>query len=619
MIYYVSKQLNFNFPKDIQNISIEKSLQILNKSDWLGCDTETTGLDSYIDNILLLSFGTSNYQVIIDTTTIDIHNYDTIFKTKHLIFQNAKFDLKLLFHKNIVPLKQLWDTMLAEQVLYSGLEPIINLAYLSDKYTGITLNKEERINIVKRGITVDSIYYAANDVKVLQPIRFKQYKKAKEKNVLRAIKLENNFVLPLAYIEYNGMPINKQLWLEKTNKLKPIITKLEIELEQLLINDDRFQKFKNLQTSLFYNEKLTTINFDSPTQIKEILKLFKLNLKDKDSKSGESTGNKILSKYKENNEFVSKYLEYKKFVKDFTTYGEKFLDSVHPITGRIHSNYNQMVSTGRISSNSPNLNNIPSDPITRACFETTTNSVLIDADFSDQEGKLLADVSGDSNLLNFYLKNGGDGHCYTARLCFPDKLANLSDKEIKIQYTNLRNLAKGAKFALSYGGNGSTIAKNVNISIKEGKEVETAFFKAFSGLKLYFDKVKTKTSIDGFITISPLTQRKFFYPNFFSLKEDSYEYYDFVKKSLNYPIQGVAAEMIKLASIYMFWWIVNNGLFKIVLIIGNIYDELIIESPLDTSEKVSKVLQILMEKAANKFTKYLKITAKPLISKHWLH
>jgi DNA polymerase I-like protein with 3'-5' exonuclease and polymerase domains len=620
MIYLISKNKSI-IDSSIQYNTVEESLIFLQALDWISVDIETTGLDRHINKILLIQLGNKDIQYVIDVTTIDILLYKSILENKNLILQNAKFDIQFLYKLNIIPQGKIWDTMLAEQVLYNGLDPMANLYYLADKYCNIQLNKTTRNNFTSSNYKLDvsSIIYAAEDTEVLGEIKQKQEYAAKKKDILKAIHLENSFVKALAYIEFCGMYVNTGKWLDKFNKLLPLIRQKKLDLDDIIIKDERLSKFIELQLDLFSSKTTVNISYNSSKQMIPVFLALGLDISDMDAKSGMSIAEKNISKYKYSTPFVKTYLEYKALVKSSTTYGEKFLSNIHTVTGRLHSEYTQLQITGRISSSAPNLNNIPRDKITRACFEAEKGNVLIDLDYSDQEGRIIANVSGEPNLIDMYNAGKIDGHSYVAKLCFKEELKDIEISEIKSKFPDLRQKAKSARFAITFGGNGTTIANNLGVEKKIGVKVYKAYIKAFPALFTYFDAVKAQTKKNGYILISPLTGRKVFHRNFFDLEENDYEHYDFLKKSLNYPIQGRAAEMIKIASILLFKWIVENNYFNIVKIIGNVYDELVIEAPEDISEFVAKEAQECMTTAANYFATLVPITADYDISKHWVH
>lgn len=419
MIYYVSKQLTTEF-NTFNHISITESLNLLDELDIISVDTETEGLDRFRHKILLLQLGNKDFQVVIDTSTINPSEYKNLLENKYLIFQNAKFDLQFLFKNNIIPL-ELWDTMLAEQVINNGISNISNLEYLVLSYCNVVLDKQERLNIVNRGITNNSIIYGANDIKYLEDIMNAQIKIAKEKGLYNAIILENLFVAPLAYTEFCGIYLNKEKWIAKYTSAKQELNILIKKLEKWVI-DNNFDKYIDRQLNIFTEYKdgkpiltKTTINWASTKQVKPLFKDIGINVKSDDNVSGESIAEKVLVKQKDFYSIIPIYLQYQTIKKDFTTYGERFLNHINPITNRIHAEFNQLMNTARLSCNNPNLQNLPSDDRTRSCFIAENGNILIDGDYKAQEDILFVNNSMEDKMIEFYQLENADGHKH--KLC----------------------------------------------------------------------------------------------------------------------------------------------------------------------------------------------------------
>jgi len=323
------------------------------------------------------------------------------------------------------------------------------------------------------------------------------------------------------------------------------------------------------------------------------------------------------------------------------------------------------MNTGRLSSGQkgapkkgmpqlPNMQNIPSDNRTRGCFQAQPGNILIVSDYSGQEQIVLANKSLDKDLLKFYQQGLGDMHSFIASKIFPE-LSGLSLDEIKENHKGKRQIAKGAGFAINYGGTGITISQNLNISMEEGEKVYQAYFKAFPGLANYFKQEKQRALSLGYIQFNEISNRKCFIPFFEEYQKlhkeiyqtegfwDSYkleksqdsvifktyfkpkvrEYFmkrgDIERMSLNYPIQGSSADITKLAGIYFFRYLREKNLIFKVLLPNVVHDEWIVEAPEELGEEISGVLQECMEKAGELFCKAVKLTAEPCLTKFWKH
>ena len=195
MIYLVTRQ-QILFPSEIYEvISVEKSIEILQSLSIIGLDTETTGFDPYTKELVSVQMGNKDFQVFIDTTTVDILKYRVLFESdeKLFILHNAKFDLKFLYHKRILP-NRLYDTYLGEKILWQGYPPGyrgMSLQAITSDYLGFYLDKSIRGKV---GLTDDVIKYGCEDVKYLEEIMNIQQKSLQEKDLERALRIENEFV-----------------------------------------------------------------------------------------------------------------------------------------------------------------------------------------------------------------------------------------------------------------------------------------------------------------------------------------------------------------------------------------------------------------------------------------
>ena len=326
----------------------------------------------------------------------------------------------------------------------------------------------------------------------------------------------------LGDIEYKGMHFDKNAW-KKLYEENAVKYKDSITVLNKFIIDNNLNKFIKNQLDMFDNTSLVNIQWSSPKQVielfvdlgicpKEISKTTKKlvhTVNAKVIKASLNTMNKdIKQEYKD---LLNNYLEMKEYEQRVTTFGIDFFKYINPVTNRLHTDYFQIVSTGRSSSRNPNLQNIPSDTRYRNCFTVPEGFKIVNADFSGQENIVLANKSLDSKLLEFYKGGFSDMHSFIASKIFDipmeDILESVRKKDNKEPLNdsdklNLKNrgIAKAAGFAINYGGNGYTISKNLGITATAGDKVYDAYFRAFPGLKNYFNTVINKTLKDGFIT-----------------------------------------------------------------------------------------------------------------------
>lgn len=630
MIHFCSEQKRVVGSSVWEEIEVQDIISYFKNHKFIALDTETSGLDPHSCELLSIQFGDFDQQFVVEYSPNILEKLKPLLLRKDVVWvlQNAKFDLQF-FYKHDIILENIFDTYLAEGVLYCGFDDVKlpnyvrkSLDVLVLKYCGVLLNKSIRGTINRVGLTDKVIEYGANDVKYLIPVMTSQMVKIKEDGLWGAIKLDNKFVKVLAYIEYCGIYLNKEKWLAKMEDDSKKLSDMEFALNKWVF--ERFgDKYVNKQLDLFSAAKRCSLNWSSSKQIIPIFKELGVDTKVRDKKTGkmkDSIEAKHIVKQVHVSPLIQMYIDYKKAQKLVTTYGQNFLDAINPKTGRIHATFWQIMNTGRTScgsgdnkddDNSINLQNIPSDKITRGCFTNQfENTILVDCDYSQQEDRMYTQLSKEPALIDFYndTTRKRDGHSFTAKLCFPKELKDIPEEEVKHTRPDLRSKAKGAKFAILFGGVGDTIAKNLGLSKEEGDEVYDAYMKAFPKLKEYFDYIKPIVVKNGYVYFNKVTGRRSYYQIFdeyerlsrtidkqwwenykqhkFHQTEDFLTYYkptckrffnlrgDLERRALNFPCQGSASDMSKLAGVWFFDWILKENLFNKVKISNFVHDGL---------------------------------------------
>lgn len=470
MIYLVSKERFLFDIEDIKCVDIEESLHILEPLEIVGLDTETTGLDPYTKELKLVQLGCADFQVVIDTTTIDIREYKDFLESNRLfLLWNAKFDLKWFFKYNII-IKKVYDGFLAEKLLYLGYPGgmhSLSLKSAGENYLNIELDKTVRGKIIYSKLDEEIIRYGANDVTYLEQLREKQLEKLKEKDLLVALDIENRFVVVLAYIEWCGIKLSEEKWREKMAKDNAKEQSAKEALDKWLIENEPDSKyiFVDRQGDLFTGFDLTpkvSLNWNSAKQVGPIFKKYGVDIEVEDKDKGgtkDSIDAKVLKPQAHKCSLIPIYLEYKEAVKTTSTYGENFLEQINPVSGRIHTSYQQMgADTTRITSGGKdkdsrteyvNLLNIPADAETRACFVAEDGNKWISIDYSGQETYLMASIANDTAIIEELTNGSGDIHSLTAYISYPEIPRDTSIKDIKKKFHNLRQEAKGIEFAIN--------------------------------------------------------------------------------------------------------------------------------------------------------------------------
>lgn len=689
MIYVVTRNRELFDNEAYKIIGVDESLSLLKPLKIVGLDTETSGLDCHKDNLLSLQLGCYDFQVVIDCLTIDIGLYKEYLESDRLfIGWNLKFDLKWLFTKEII-IQKVWDGFLMEKLLWNGYPIVLspeewyrikekrytfvpkdpkkkgskdsyrifnNLKWAGENYLGIELDKSIRGQIIWRGLVGDVIVYAANDVKYLEQIREKQIELLKQKDLMRATEYENRFVIPLAYFEYCGVKIDREKWVQKMSKDQARLDSIKKELNEWLIKNEPNSKYIKIdrQGDLFLGfntEPQVTLNWNSTVQVIPLFKKYGVDTSKLDKENGDdkdSIDAKILGPQKDKCSLIPIYLKYKEAVKVTSTYGENILKQIDE-HGRLYTNFNQCgADTFRLSSGGKdgqikyiNLQNLPADEDTRACFVSEEGNKFISIDFSGEESVLMASIANDKAMINELMHGEKDLHTLTAKLIFPYIPKDMPAKEVKKKFHKERSESKGYEFLLNYMGTAITMVQNYGIPIEKAKGIENAYMKGFYGLKRYQDESRKDWLRQGYILINPITGHKAYIYDYPALMKDKkwmstldWGYYremkkedpncetvqrvrhyfrrkaDSDKQSGNYKIQGTGAIIFRVACVYMWNIIVQRGWFNKVKLCIPVHDEIDAEAPNDIAEEVAELLYQCMVKAGNFFSTNCRLDAE---------
>ncbi len=620
--------------------SIDELLKEQEKYDIVELDLETTGLSAFKNRPLAVQIGLGKTAYVIDVDGLDL----SIFKfleTKHCLGHNIKFDLLFLMQAARIFIPKVYDTYIAELLLTNGKIVPRDLGSVVHRYLGLKLDKSSQEVIHILGLrSAEMIKYSGNDVLYLKQVARKQTKRIRREGLTQVCRDEMAVLPAFAYMEYSGFTLDVGRWKDTYKLSYQATNEHRKKLEGLLIA--KAPQLKTIQYNLFDDSPVTDINWNSPVQAKQAFIQAGL--------MGEGGLMEKAELKKIDDPIIEAYIDYKESMKRQGTYGNKFLRHVES-DGKIHTKMKQLVKTGRTAC-APNLQNIPKREEFRSCFIPSEGNKLIVCDYSGQESVILADMSQDEKLLEFYLSGEADLHSFVARLIWPDELGDLSLAEIKDKWPTKRQTAKSANFAIVYGGNGMTIANNLNIDVKEGERVYKGFMAAFGGVRDHFEYKYGETLELGCILINKTSGRKLYFdfwdrfihlhtlitsPGFWveyrqekrndstyyrrellPMKERYYKWEHVVKKaSMNAPIQGTAADQKKRALKKFMDWIVKEGLFGIVTVPIEVHDEIVAECPVHMADTVAGALQRCMEEAGNHYLQTLKIKADPVVLDCW--
>lgn len=387
---------------------------------------------------------------------------------------------------------------------------------------------------------------------------------------INAVDLFNNIDMPtvtvLANMQWNGMYAD----LEELNKFgKQLKEQLEIK------------------TKMIYEMAGEEFNINSTKQLGEILfEKMKLPVVKK-TKSGYSTDVDVLEKLKSEDPIISEILDYRQLMKLNSTYVEGLKPYINPKTKRIHSFFHQTITaTGRISSTEPNLQNIPTrfelGKQVRKIFKPELGKVYIDADYSQIELRVLAHMSEDTHMVQAF-KDGEDIHRQAASKVFKTPMEEVTKEQ--------RSNAKAVNFGIVYGISDFGLGEQLGISRKIAKQYIEEYLQEYAGIKNFMDDMKEKAKETGYV--ETLFNRRRYIPE---LKSNNYMVRQFGERAaMNTPIQGTAADIMKIAMINVYKKLIEENLeAKIVL---QVHDEMMIEAPLAEAEKVKEIVKTEMESA----------------------
>ena len=580
--------------KEYETVLSDKALETwaekLNKCSAFAIDTETSSLDTMTADLLGISLsceeGEGCYipiqhsyegmpeQLSLNTIVKILGEAISNNQTK-LVGQNLKFDLPILNRHGIKVTEFLGDTMLMSYVLNStgtrhGLDrmAVHYLQYQPMKYEEVAGSASKQINFAQVEIPA-ATFYAAEDADItFRLFNLLDKKLQKEPKLINLLKtLEYPMLKSLLRVETNGAKIN-------TNMLAEYSKELGLKIDKL--------------SKTAFKMAGEEFNMDSPKQLVEILyNKLELPVLKKTPKGQPSTNEDTLQRLAEEYELPKVIIQYRGLAKLKSTYTDSLINIQHPDTKRIHTSYQQAVtSTGRLSSTEPNLQNIPIKTAEgrkiREAFVAEKGNVLISADYSQIELRIMAHLSGDKNLTHAF-NNNIDVHSATASEIFDVPLEEVT--------TDHRRSAKAINFGLIYGMSAFGLTRQLGIPRHEAQAYLDTYFERYTGVREYMDSTKELAKKN--LYVETILGRKLHVTEINAsngLRRQAAE-----RAAINAPLQGSAADIIKKAMIDVDEWIGEDNLN--IKMIMQVHDELIFEVKKDFAEEALTNVISLMERA----------------------
>lgn len=561
----------------------------LSNAQILAVDTETTGLDAFADNALLLvQVATPDRAYLVDARKVDPRPLRRLLEDDKILklLQNAKFDYKMLRQQLGIGMRKMYDTMLAERLLTAGLSREIGLASLAKKYVGLTLDKSIRSSFIdKTGeFSPDQLRYAARDALVLFTIYRQQRETLKRERMANIAQLEFNTVVAVSEMELAGCLIDQERWRTIIEAAKAERDRAANELGELIAG-------AVAQQSLFGGP---AINLNSNSQLLETFARMGLDLPD--------TMEATLLKY--DHPAIKKLLEYRGHEKMISAFGEKFLELIHPKTGRVHPDFNQLgADTGRFSCTNPNVQQIPATSDFRNCFVAPPGYKLITCDYSQAELRILAQLSEDPAFIEAFC-SGGDLHTLTASQMFQIPPDQVEKKQ--------RSAAKVINFGLAYGRGPAALGGQLGVSTDEAKRLIDQYFKAYAGIGRWLDKAARDAVRKGY-SITMLGRKRYYRELDSGDPDYNKQRASVERQGKNSPIQGSNADMTKLALI---------GLTEALRdydarVVNTVHDEIVVEAREDQAEVVCTIVEHEMVKAGEQTITLVPVVADAKIADYW--
>ena len=547
-------------------------------------DTETTGFDHFRDRIVGMSFAVEPRKAWYisftpEKTAAFTEAVRPLFENEAItkVAQNIKFDMMVLARLGVEVRGRLIDTMIVHYLLDP--ESRHNMDFLAERYLNYSpISIETLIGKGAKQLTMDMVgvervaEYAAEDADVTLRLKHVLYPEVERMGMVDLYhNIEEPMIDVLAAMELEGVTVDCEALARYAVELREMLQRLESEVREMA---DEPQ-----------------LNINSSRQLGEVL-FAKLRITDKPKMTKTkqfSTEEEYLQGFAHDFPIVSKILEYRGVKKLLSTYVEALPELVNRETGKIHTSYNQAVTaTGRLSSTNPNLQNIPvrdalGKPIRAAFVASDAEHTLVAADYSQIELRLMAHLSGDEALIEAF-KQGEDIHAATAARLYNKGVAEVSSDE--------RRSAKTANFGIIYGISAFGLAQRLDISNRDAKELITNYFETYPDVKRYMDDAVAKATTEGYvetmfgrrrvlhdITSSNRTVR--------GLAE---------RNAINAPIQGSAADIMKLAMVEIYRRFQLEGIRSKMIM--QVHDEVVIDTLKEELESVKRIVKEAMESVA---------------------
>lgn len=608
------------------------------EADIIYLDTETTGLDTLVDEIILLQVMVNNKTYIFNCKSIGYKYTKYIIElikesNKTVVIQNAKYDVKIIKSNTGILLENVYCTFISEIIVTNGIgTKYPSLKFLVKKYANVDLEKGIRLDFTDPNLILNEEHYeyAANDLKYLKLIRDKQLEEITNSKQEKILQLEMKFLPVLAQMELNGVYLNADKWNGMAKMYQEKADAEEKVVKDFFMEKVNFSKYPNLleatsSIGIYTNksgenlrakfrqkelEKVKDVtlakryiyenlNIDSNVQMKNLLWLSGIKVDD--------TLAATLKKHYKKHPITENIVKYREFAKKVSTYGEEFTSRIHPKTGRIHAEYHQYgTASGRLACKNPNMQNIPASSEYRSCFEAESGNKFITIDYSQQEYRIIGEFTGEQAIIDAY-RAGKDMHIVTASLVNSVPIDQVTKEQ--------RQGAKAVNFGLFYGTNEQGLKFRLGITLKEAKRIMLAVFGGMPRFVSFRTAFENKVVELGYSVTMAGRRRYFESKSKFIDGSDYLKYLGRMKREgFNHPIQGTGADMTKLAMCYCHY---NNPFGDKFKLVTQGHDEIGFEVSEGIATEAAEFAKKQMVSAGEKFIKSMPVEVEAVIENHW--
>jgi DNA polymerase I len=560
--------------------AIAKRLQ---DAEAIGVDIETTALSPRDGEVRLLQLATPEETFVIDVFEVsDLSPLREVLENGPVkVGHNLKFDHQFLCDLHDISLAPVFDTMLAAQVLSGGnYAASYALEAVAERYLDESLDKSEQRSDWSEELSESQLEYAARDARILVPLRERLAEALESEELGRISDIEFAAVASIAEMELAGVKLDVARWKELELTVRERRDRAAEHLESFFPPPEGVLPLEGLGPRL---------NLNSPKQITDAFKTLGIDLPD----------TKVWTLLKVDHPAAKALLEYRELQKKLGTYLETYPNFISSKTGRIHANFLQCrVPTGRLACAAPNIQQIPHEDEFRRCFVAEEGNVLVISDYSQIELRILAEVSDDPAFVEAF-QRGDDLHRLTAATMYGIPMEEVTKDQ--------RSDAKRINFGLMYGRGARSLSAQLGTDEERGRQLIDEYFANYPRVQSFLQRTANRAVRDRTLRTLAGRVRKFGND---PIADDRGA---MRREAMNYPIQGTASDIAKLALVY-----VRDELEGLdARLINSIHDEFVIECAEEQAEEVSEKTQAAMVRAGEDILEKVPVEVEATISREW--